>query len=655
MNKQVIKAEMNIIVMRNVVENYQTLARSFEKHKDDELPEYGIDTCIGRYRSAWASNIRGGLEILGQNEITSDTLDKIKKNVGEYVDFNSVENVEVISDFDMLEIQRVAENIIRKPYQDWMYKEKTKIRYNFAEDAKRTRNRIKQPAGQAMKISPDIFAEHYSQNWEIEPARIDIDDNSDFIMQRKLVLTENDMLKELLNKKKMIEAISKKGNLSAPGLDKLTYPILKYEKDDAAELLIAIMTMMLRTQKCPTAWKEGKVVMLPKPCNENEKDQPNNWRPITLTNIMYRIIFGRIADYFQSIHKLKGKDGDGIVCRQQKGFIKNINGCCEYGARINFLIRHAMEHGNQLFVAALDCKDAFGSVSHQLLDINLKALGIPTRLRNLIMDSYKDSQVRIWSNGSASRPIDIKKGVKQGCPLSPLLFNICVDPLLSFIRKFDEADYSTSELGSTTIQAYADDMLLVANSAEKLQILINRAKSFFDFANIKLNPAKCEVFRVNERSKDQNIIIEGVEKQYVTDSFVKYLGIPLGSRKLCKTKFLESKIQKVLEELDKAEFSRLAINQIVRVIKCYILNKLYFLFANMYIPKGTLSIVDKKVRKVINNFVKGQKLQRSYLYASVKNGGLGLPCMEDEYASYKIHHITNLMATTDGKGILDDI
>jgi hypothetical protein len=277
MNKQVIKAEMNIIVMRNVVENYQSLARSFTKHDDDELPEYEIDPCICRHRSAWASNIRGGLEILRQNEISSNTLDNIKKQVGDYVDFNGVEKMDLISEFDLLEIQRVADNIIRKPYQDWMYKEKTKIRYNFAEDAKRTWNRIKQPAGQATKISPDIFAEHYSQNWEIEPARIDIDDNSDFIMQRKLVLTENDMLKELLNKKKMLEAISKKGNLSAPGLDKLTYPILKYEKDDAAELLIAIMTMMLRTQKCPTAWKEGKVVMLPKPCNENEKDQPNNW------------------------------------------------------------------------------------------------------------------------------------------------------------------------------------------------------------------------------------------------------------------------------------------------------------------------------------------------------------------------------------------
>jgi hypothetical protein len=96
----------------------------------------------------------------------------------------------------------------------------------------------------------------------------------------------------------MKRKITLKGNLSAPGLDKLTYPILKYEKEDAADLLTKIMTMMIRLQKCPEAWKEGKVVMLPKPCNESEKDKPENWRPITLTSIFYRIIFGKISEYF---------------------------------------------------------------------------------------------------------------------------------------------------------------------------------------------------------------------------------------------------------------------------------------------------------------------------------------------------------------------
>jgi hypothetical protein len=71
-------------------------------------------------------------------------------------------------------------------------------------------------------------------------------------MQRKLVLAENEMLKDLFNKDKMKDAINKKGNLSVPSLDKLTYPILKYEKDDAAELNVAIMNMMIRTKNAPS-------------------------------------------------------------------------------------------------------------------------------------------------------------------------------------------------------------------------------------------------------------------------------------------------------------------------------------------------------------------------------------------------------------------
>jgi hypothetical protein len=90
----------------------------------------------------------------------------------------------------------------------------------------------------------------------------------------------------------------------------------------------------------------------------------------------------------------------------------------------------------------LDCRDAFGSVSHQLLGINLEKIGVPRRLKNLIMDSYKNTQVRIYSTGCASEPIDIKKGVKQGCPLSPLLFNLCVDPIISYIRENIEDGYT---------------------------------------------------------------------------------------------------------------------------------------------------------------------------------------------------------------------
>jgi hypothetical protein len=124
-----------------------------------------------------------------------------------------------------------------------------------------TRNRIKHTASQATTIEPEVFKDHYARNWEDSPEELNIEDYSDFIMQRKLVFVESDMLRELLNKKKMQEAISKKVNLSAPGLDKLTYPILKFEKEDVTNLMVSIMEMLLRMQRYPESWKEGKVVM----------------------------------------------------------------------------------------------------------------------------------------------------------------------------------------------------------------------------------------------------------------------------------------------------------------------------------------------------------------------------------------------------------
>jgi hypothetical protein len=127
----------------------------------------------------------------------------------------------------------------------------------------------------------------------------------------------------------------------------------------------------------------------------------------------------------------------------------------------------------------------------------------------------------------------------------------------------------------------------------------------------------------------------------------------MGSKKICKTKFIEAMVQRVLEELDKVEFCGLALNQIIRVIGCYILNKLYYIFANMNLSNYSLKVIDEKVRRIINRFVKGQTLPLSFVYASVRNGGLGVPCMKDEYTAYKVSHIANLMSTTDGRGILD--
>jgi hypothetical protein len=125
-----------VITLRNLIEQYQTLYITILENQDAENSdefnnEMFSDDCIGRFRAALISNIRGALIILDQNEIKFTVFEGIRENISGYVD-NYNFNVDVkIDDLTMLEVQRLAENIISKPYQDWIYKEKTKIRHNF--------------------------------------------------------------------------------------------------------------------------------------------------------------------------------------------------------------------------------------------------------------------------------------------------------------------------------------------------------------------------------------------------------------------------------------------------------------------------------------------------------------------------------------------
>jgi hypothetical protein len=181
------------------------------------------------------------------------------------------------------------------------------------------------------------------------------------------------------------------------------------------------------------------------------------------------------------------------------------------------------------------------------LEQNPTKLRIQEFLKDVIMDSYNGDFIRIWNTGEASNLINIHKSMKQDYLLSLFLFNICIDPIFTFIKRDEnhEFAYSTEELSINLIQAYAGDVILISNSAEGLQSLINDADKIFTFLNIKLNPNKCETFKINNKKKEDLITIGGERKEFIQAAdFIKYLVIPSGSERIAKKKFVEAKMQK---------------------------------------------------------------------------------------------------------------
>jgi hypothetical protein len=115
-------------------------------------------------------------------------------------------------------------------------------------------------------------------------------------------------------------------------------------------------------------------------------------------------------------------------------------------------------------------RDAFGSVSHRLLEHNLIRMNFSENVRKVVMNSHNGARVRILSWEGWIDEIPIRRGMKQGCPLSPLLFNSCLDPL---IRKINEDIFKShgfpindDQNMKWSCQAYADDLLLFSNSDE---------------------------------------------------------------------------------------------------------------------------------------------------------------------------------------------
>jgi hypothetical protein len=158
-------------------------------------------------------------------------------------------------------------------------------------------------------------------------------ENPDFDLDK----TMNDKMKEkfmneLLDEEKMNILICIRGNLSGPGLDDLTNPILKFERKSSVETMIEVMKTLMNSGQCPKIWKGARTILIYK---GDDRTDPGNWRPITITSVLYRIIFCRIADALDTVHE---EGGINICDKEQKGFIPKRAGCVEHAAVINVLI-----------------------------------------------------------------------------------------------------------------------------------------------------------------------------------------------------------------------------------------------------------------------------------------------------------------------------
>ena len=125
----------------------------------------------------------------------------------------------------------------------------------------------------------------------------------------------------------------------------------------------------------------------------------------------------------------------------------------------------------------------------------LRSKNIPESFIQICENIYDGSSHFILTNRGPTPCIPIVRGIKQGCPLSPLLFNFVLEGVLPLLSK-RTFGYTFSNGSKVNVLAFADDLCLVGDSGNELQDALDLLQVFLEWAGMTVNPAKCSVLSI---------------------------------------------------------------------------------------------------------------------------------------------------------------
>ena len=158
-------------------------------------------------------------------------------------------------------------------------------------------------------------------------------------------------------------------------------------------------------------------------------------------------------------------------------------------------------------ITLLDLKNAFGEVHHNLIKAVLNHHHVPLTIQALVTNLYDNFQTSIITDNFISPAIPVGRGVLQGDCLSPLLFNMCFNTFIQFIKqeKYKQLGFSTHDATDRLFKPihwfqFADDAAVVTTDERENQLLLNCFTKWCQWANMIIRVDKCITFGIKKFS-----------------------------------------------------------------------------------------------------------------------------------------------------------
>lgn len=246
--------------------------------------------------------------------------------------------------------------------------------------------------------------------------------------------------------------------------------MLKCFGQEAKEQLAGLFSDIVAGADIPADWQRGRVALILK--RGGKAGNLQDYRPLTVTSTMYRLFTQVLKGWISGWAEYKGQ-----LTELQNGFRK--------GRRLEdnlFVLTQCVEiarkEGRTLLCCFMDVEKAYDNVPHDILFAQLAALGMPEKLLATVRRLYANNSIIAHFANVKSRPVGVCRGLRQGCPLSPILYLLYVSGMERALLESSlgfRLKYSTSGIDENRRLpglAFADDVVLMAESKAELQALM---------------------------------------------------------------------------------------------------------------------------------------------------------------------------------------
>ena len=406
------------------------------------------------------------------------------------------------------------------------------------------------------------------------------------------------------------KAILKLNSKSSPGADGLTSDLYKSQKGFFVPLLTKLFNDINETKKVPPSFEQAIIKVIQKKPNVYNID---NFRPISLINTDQKILSHIIA------FRLKGVL-DVLIEPHQTAHLSNRN----IHTSLLKLQTFATELSKREGIVALDFNKAFDKVDRKYMIDMVERLPLDYQTKNIVSKMYENTKAIVNIEGLFSAAFNTESGVRQGCPMSALIFILAIEPLLQRIQR--SKLIKSSQINKSI--AFADDVSICINlhSIRNLIIILNK---FANISGLTVNITKSKVITEGKTYKQERWKFEKVK-------CAKILGININIKGRMD---IETKRDLMNTTRKAAIYMGPAVSLHARAknIETFILPKLIYLRHNVHAK----TLMKKMNSLLINQLWLGKKhnVNQEIVNTPIQDGGIGLKNLEKCVITAKLMNI----------------